>query len=189
MFTRINSIAKALRRHLSSVIRGNAVAFPPSSNDHSPDASSTANAGDYVPFANLSRHEQAIVTRYLISVAEILGLLDCIQHRGRAVDHHSVLSNFGSCEAQYISAGFMPFIPGALKASGLSSLEPRSIDCSRLVRRSSGDNHACFAQAIRQQVERSLRSGKVIQLDSRALELRMQELCAASRADQIDCKD
>ena len=196
MFARINSIASAIRRRLSFVLRGNATAFPATSSSNSANShlpiSHSANCGeatDYEPFATLSRQEQAVVTRYLIAVSEMLGLLDCIQHRGRAVDHPAVLRNFATSEADFVRAGFMPFIPGALKASQLSSLEPQSIDRSRLVRRRVTDNHVCFAQAMRLQVERLLRSGKVIQLDSKAAEERLRELCAASRADQNDHND
>lgn len=169
MFAKVKLIASALRRRLYLVHRGGRDQLPSDPN--------------CLPFASLSRQEQFVVTQYLISVAELASLMNGIQSRGRAVDHDVVLANFAKGEADYVSSGFMPFMPGALKAAGLTSLEPQAIDRSLLVRRSTGENHACFAHAMRQQVERLLRSGQVLQLDSRVAEQRLKDLCEASRAD------
>jgi hypothetical protein len=172
MFAKVKLIASALRRRLFLV--------------HREDSNQLPTDPNFLPFASLSRQEQFVVTQYLISVSELVGLVNGIQSRGRAVDHDVVLANFAKGEAAYVLAGFVPFMPGAIKASGLSSLEPQAIDRSLLVRRSTGDNHACFAAAMRQQVERLLRSGKVIKLDSWVAEQRLKELCDASRGDQSD---
>lgn len=175
MFAKVKLIASALRRRLFLV--------------HREDSNQLPSDPNCLPFASLSRQEQFVVTQYLISVSELVGLLNCMQSRGRAVDHDLVLANFAKGEADYVSFGFMPFMPGALKASGLTSLEPQAIDRSLLVRRSAGDNHACFAAVMRQQVERLLRSGKVIKLDSRVAEQRLKELCETSRGDLADRPD
>ena len=175
MIAKVKLIASALRRRLFLV--------------HREDSNQLPSDPNCLPFASLSRQEQFVVTQYLISVSELVGLLNCIQSRGRAVDHDLVLSNFAKGEADYVSFGFMPFMPGALKASGLTSLEPQAIDRSLLVRRSAGDNHACFAAVMRQQVERLLRSGKVIKLDSRVAEQRLKELCEGSLGDLADRPD
>lgn len=175
MFAKVKLIANALRRRLFLVHRGGHNQLPTDSN--------------CLPFASLSRQEQFVVTQYLISVSELVGLVNGIQSRGRAVDHDVVLANFAKGEAAYVLAGFVPFMPGAIKASGLTSLEPQAIDRSLLVRRSTGENHACFAAAMRQQVERLLRSGKVIKLDSRVAEQRLKDLCEASRADRSGLPD
>lgn len=175
MFAKVKLIASALRRRLFLMHRGESSLLPSDFN--------------CLPFASLSRQEQFVVTQYLISVAELVGLLNGIQSRGRAVDHDLVLANFAKCESAYVAAGFMPFMPGALKASALTSLEPQAIDRSLLVRRSTGDNHACFAVVMRQQVERLLRSGKVIKLDSRVAEQRLKELCDSSRGYRSDLPD
>ena len=172
MFAKIKLIASALRRRLFLVHRG--------------DSNQSPTDPNCLPFASLSRQEQFVVTQYLISVAELVGLLNCMQSSGRAVDHDLVLANFAKGEAAYVVAGFMPFMPGALKASGLTSLEPQAIDRSLLVRRSTGENYACFASAMRQQVERLLRSGKVIKLDSRVAQQRLNDLCDASQPDRSD---
>ncbi|MBP9093038.1 hypothetical protein KBI23_18580 [bacterium] len=169
MFAKVKLIVSALRRRLFLMHRGDSSPLPTDPN--------------CLPFASLSRQEQFVVTQYLISVSELVSLVNCIQSRGRAVDHDLVLANFAKGEAAYVAAGFMPFMPGAIMASGLTSLEPQAIDRSLLLRRSTGDNYACFAAVMRQQVERLLRSGKVIKLDSQVAERRLKELCEASRPD------
>lgn len=194
MFARIKTLASAFRSRLfqmrcrttgSARSSSNAVGLDSNGNSDF-NSNSNFNTDCHVAFATLSVREQLAVKSYLASVAELLGLLNGIQLRGRAVDHDLVLRNFAKHEADYVSSGFIPFIPGALKASGLTSLEPEAIDRSRLVRRSAGENYACFAQAMRQQVARLLRSGKVLQLDSSVAQQRLKDLCDAARSDQSE---
>lgn len=185
MFARIKILAVALRSRFFQM-RCRA-AGPASSSSNAVGLDSNGNSDfKHVAFATLSVREQLAVKSYLASVAELLGLLNGIQLRGRAVDHDLVLRNFAKHEADYVSSGFIPFIPGALKASGLTSLEPEAIDRSRLVRRSAGENYACFAQAMRQQVARLLRSGQVLQLDSSVAQQRLKDLCDAARSNQTE---
>jgi hypothetical protein len=194
MFARVKILVGALRSRLLQ-LRSRITGTAPSTstavgldgNGNSDfNSNSNFNTDCHVAFATLSVREQSAVKSYLASVAEVLSLLSGIQLRGRAVDHDLVLSNFAKHEADYVSSGFMPFIPGALKASGLTSLEPEAIDRSRLVRRSAGENYACFAQAMRLQVARLLRSGQVLQLDSSVAQQRLNDLCDAARADQSE---
>jgi len=194
MFARIKILAAALRSRLfqmrcrttgTALSSSNAVGLDGNGNSDF-NSNSNINTDCHVAFSTLSVGEQLAVKSYLASVAELLGLLNGIQLRGRAVDHDLVLRNFAKHEADYVSSGFIPFIPGALKASGLTSLEPEAIDRSRLVRRSAGENYACFAQAMRQQVARLLRSGKVLQLDSSVAQQRLKDLCDAARSDQSE---
>ncbi len=190
MFARIKILAAALRSRFFQM-RGSTTGPAPSSSnavglDFHLNSNSNLSTDCHVAFASLSVRDQLAVKSYLASVAELLSLLNSIQLRGRAVDHDLVLRNFAKHEADYVSSGFMPFIPGALKASGLTSLEPEAIDRSGLVRRSAGENYACFAQAMRLQVARLLRSGQVLQLDSSVAQQRLNDLCDAARADQSE---
>ena len=190
MFARVKIFVGALRSRLLRLQCGNPSTVPSSSNavglDFHPNSNSNVSTDCHVTLASLSVRDQLAVKSYLASVAELLGLLNSIQRRGRAVDHDLVLRNFAKYEADYVSSGFMPFIPGALKASGLTSLEPEAIDRSGLVRRNAGENYACFAQAMRQQVARLLRSGQVLELDSSVAQQRLKDLCDAARSEQSD---
>jgi len=190
MFARVKIFVGALRSRLLRLQCRNPSTVPSSSNtvglDFHPNSNSNFSTDCHVTFASLSVRDQLAVKSYLASVAELLGLLNSIQRRGRAVDHDLVLRNFAKYEADYVSSGFMPFIPGALKASGLTSLESEAIDRSRLVRRSAGENYACFAQAMRQQVARLLRSGQVLELDSSVAQQRLKDLCDAARSEQSE---
>ena len=103
MFAKVKLIASALRRRLFLV--------------HREDSNQLPTDPNFLPFASLSRQEQFVVTQYLISVSELVGLVNGIQSRGRAVDHDVVLANFAKGEAAYVLAGFVPFMPGAIKAS------------------------------------------------------------------------
>ncbi len=190
MFARVKILVGALRSRLLQM-HGRTTATAPSSPnavglDFHLSSSSNVSTDCHVAFTSLSVPDQLAVKSYLASVAELLGLLKSIQLRGRAVDHDLVLRNFAKHEADYVSSGFMPIIPGALKASGLTSLEPEAIDRSGLVRRSAGENYACFAQAMRLQVARLLRSGQVLQLDSSVAQQRLNDLCDAARSEQSD---
>lgn len=119
-------------------------------------------------FAYLTDSEQEIVRAYVAASAEFLSLLNSISKRRRAVDPEQVLSRYELCEKSYIAAGFVPFMPGAINAVGLSSMEPEALDKSRLIKRHQGQTIAIghLAPVLKRRVLRQLVEEQVQVLDS-----------------------
>jgi hypothetical protein len=119
-------------------------------------------------FASLTGGEQTIVRDYFAASAELLSLLNSISKRRRAVDPQQVLSRYEICEKAYIAAGFVPFMPGAINAVGLCSMEADMLDKSRLIQRHQGQNIAIshLAPVLKRRVLRQLVEEQVHVLDS-----------------------
>ncbi|MBX9940920.1 MAG: hypothetical protein K2Y32_16790 [Candidatus Obscuribacterales bacterium] len=119
-------------------------------------------------FASLAGSEQEIVRAYFAASAELLSILNSISKRRRAVDPEQVLSRYELCEKSYIAAGFVPFMPGAINAVGLSSMEAEALDKSRLIKRHQGQTIAIshLAPVLKRRVLRQLVEEQVQVLDS-----------------------
>lgn len=136
-------------------------------------------------FGMLPRAQQAIVVDYLVASSRILGLLDCIQERKRAIDHHELLDAYARAETAYVRAGLMPFLPASLRAARLSSCNFDAIERSGLVRLADsapGGLVTNYASAIRKQVTRRLFRGDVAIIDSAAAERRFQAIIAGAES-------
>lgn len=135
-------------------------------------------------FASLPLAEQRIATQYLITSARVQSLLDSIRDRKRAVDPDETLTEYARAEADYVAAGFVPFLPSSVKGR-VTSCDVAVIERSGLVRKLAADESGVivvnFAAGIRAQVTRLLYRGDVHVLDSAAAEQRYQEIIAGAR--------